>query len=40
MDQRNSKEEMGRRGSAELYFPQNKASGNKVVPKSLHLLCA
>lgn len=31
----------GRRGSTELYFPQNKASGNKMVSKSLHLLlCA
>lgn len=37
MDWRDSREKMGRKGSTELYFPQNKASGNKMVPKSLHL---
>lgn len=35
--ERQQREDGGRRGSIELYFPQNKASGHKTVPKSLHL---
>lgn len=35
MDQRDSRERMGE--ERKLYFPQNRASGNKMVPKSLHL---
>lgn len=38
MGPRNSKEKTGRRGNTELYFPQNKASGNKMVSQSLYLL--